>query len=527
MPPTALTTPLKNPTAYTYKIRTMADDIVALKKGQSPAGSTVVLEPLQKITTPGIILETPTLKSETKKEITVPVNKQEFKPAFPEIIFTEPKKPEPPRAIPPIDQIQKKEETAKVFEFTGPPPSQTRPPFAGPINPPFQAQNIPKTLEKPRPLVQKMEPLAQQNLSPTPSLPPRPMSSPPPLPPLPSLPFRPSMPPLPSRPATPPSPITGAAPMNLPSANFPSTSIPPTLPPLPAVYSSAIKKKSMIILLAGAVVVVIFIIGEIWWFFLKPAAAPVAPANETNNILPPPQELQPLLPPQETSVNTPSQETSTLPKALLSYNRVEIITVESISPAEIAAAVNDFDTTTIGTDELARLVIKIENAEIALDQNQLPSNNIVTLENIAAGLKLKIPAAIKNELLDDYDLFIYGSSEFDKEICQKNKNTAPSCSGPRLGLALKTTGETKINSAAKIWEKTMASDLKNLILAKTTSAGQFQTGTYQGQTIRYKNLPISAIAIEYALVNDVLIIGTSKSSTLKAIDAAGVSETNE
>ncbi len=231
-----------------------------------------------------------------------------------------------------------------------------------------------------------------------------------------------------------------------------------------------------------------------------------------------------MLPPQATS---PVQETPTLPEALLTYDRTEIINVGSISPAEIAAAINDFDTTTIGTDELVRLVIKIENTDNSLDQNQPPFNAMAALTDIAAGLKLKIPAAIKNELSDDYDLFIYGSSEFDKEICQKNKNTAPSCSGPRLGLVLKTNGETKINSAAKIWERTMASDLKNLILAKTTSSGQFQTGTYQGQTIRYKNLPTSATAIEYSLVNDILIIGTSKSSTLKAIDGAGVEQTNE
>lgn len=233
------------------------------------------------------------------------------------------------------------------------------------------------------------------------------------------------------------------------------------------------------------------------------------------------------MPPQEMSPATPVPEALVLPQALLNYDRTETISVGSISPPEIAAAINDFDATTIGTDELVRLVIKTENTEITADQNQPSANNLATLENIAAGLKLKIPSAVKNELTGDYDLFIYGSSEFDKEICQTHKNISPSCSGPRLGLALKTNGEAKINSAAKVWEKTMASDLKNLILAKTISSGQFQTGTYKNQTIRYKNLPISTTAIEYALVNDILIIGTSKSSTLKAIDAAVAGQTNE
>ena len=163
--------------------------------------------------------------------------------------------------------------------------------------------------------------------------------------------------------------------MNLPSANFPSASTPPTgastlppLPPLPTMSGSKTKKKGLIVLVAGAALIIIFIIGEIWWFFLKPQTVPVTPTNETNSILPPPQELQPLLPPQATS---PVQETPTLPIALLVYDRVEIINVGSISPAEIAAAINDFDITAIGTDELARLVIKIEGADNSLDQNIL------------------------------------------------------------------------------------------------------------------------------------------------------------
>ena len=91
----------------------------------------------------------------------------------------------------------------------------------------------------------------------------------------------------------------------------------------------------------------------------------------------------------------------------------------------------------------------------------------------------------------------------------------------RLGMAIKVLDSTKISAPLKAWEKTMVTDLKPLVLSKVGVAASptFQTGTYQNQTIHYKNLPINTITVEYTLIDDVLIITTSKSAILKAIDS--------
>ncbi|MBI4118993.1 MAG: hypothetical protein HY452_01900, partial [Parcubacteria group bacterium] len=115
---------------------------------------------------------------------------------------------------------------------------------------------------------------------------------------------------------------------------------------------------------------------------------------------------------------------------------------------------------------------------------------------------------------------------FDQNECARAKNQPPSCYGPRLGLALKTANPVQLATAFRTWEKTMTTDLKALVLSKIGNAAMpgFQTGNYQSQIIHYKNLPLNTVTVEYVLAGDVLIITTSKSSMLKALDALATTE---
>ncbi len=547
MPPTTLTatTPLeKNSPAY--KIRTMAGDIEALKKGTSPVGISVAFEPI--------------------KQSAPEIGKIEIKkPAFPSRPSLQTQlSPEPPAgeprslggplaqkipALPPLEPLRPQiTPPSRLPMFSPPIPSPTMPmptpmpqkeifnitaPAPKKIEPPSPQNNMPQAGEpSPRSLGE-----AGRSLSgPPATLPtlPRP-TPPPPLPPLPPLPPRPAMP-MPFRPITPPpsggpptpepfrtAPPARETPFSFPTAQPRPLSTPPPitaggvpqLPPLPSLKNSSRSSgnKKLIILGGLAVLVLIFIIGEIWWFFLKPGPPAPSPANQAE-ILPPPQELQPLLPP-EGSISTTLLEKN-LPEGLLSYDRVEIINVDSLTPEDIAMAISGFDKTSVGEEEIVRLVIKSNGA---IDTGA-ETDNLAVFDDVVGGLKIKIPTSVKKELLEDFDLFIFGSSPFDEQTCRASKNSAPSCFGPRLGLVLKTIDSQAIVSAVKLWEKTMAADLKSLVLAKTSGGTPtFQTGTYKGAAIRYKNLPITAITIEYAVVGDRLIISTSKTSILKAIDA--------
>lgn len=433
----------------------MAGDIEALKKGAPPSMRTVTITPVPVQPTTTL---TPKPKEETAARVpTEPTLK--IKPVFPKIPDTNLKAESPllrAKDITPSDQ-------------TLMPPR----PFRPQVNEPFNA-----------PISKPMPPMEPKNITPPPrSTPPEPTRPMPPIPPPPK--FGPVLPPL---------------------------------PPLPKIPLASARGRSfnkrLLILAVLVVALIVFIIGEIWWFFLRtPGAPPPEVATEqTTDTLPPPQELTPLLPADEIQ---PIASEPALPESILSYDRTEIIIAENDTPSVISAAIKSFDIDSINSGELVRLTIK------TTESDGPNTSELATLDDVIKGLGLRIPQNVRQNLSGDFDFFIFGANSFDKDECLRLKNTAPSCYGPRLGLAAKISESNQISSVLKSWEKTMVTDLKQLILAKSGTAASvsFLTGTYRGQTIRYKNLPLNTVTAEYVLADDILIIATSKSSMLKAVDS--------
>ena len=65
----------------------------------------------------------------------------------------------------------------------------------------------------------------------------------------------------------------------------------------------------------------------------------------------------------------------------------------------------------------------------------------------------------------------------------------------------------------------MIQNLKGLIRASIQdSNAPFQSGSYRGISLRYKNLPLDTTSIDYAVTGDLLIITTSKSSMFSALE---------
>lgn len=476
MPPSS-TTQGQN-TLPAYKVRTMAEDIEALKKGTSPSQRTITITPVPVQPTTTL---TPKPKEETAARAPMEPT-QKVKPVFPKISDANLKAESP---LPGVTDITPRDHALA--------PSR---PVRPQVNQPFNA-----------PISKPMPPLEPKNITPPPMdlpVPPQAPSAPPPRPLTPP-PLRSAPPPGPARPMPPLPPATKAGPV-----------LPP-LPPLPKTPLAHTRggsfNKRILILAALAVALVVFIIGEIWWFFLRTPGTPLPEVvtEQTTDTLPPPQELMPLLPANEIQ---PTASEPVLPEPILSYDRTETVTAEGFMPAAISAAIDGFDLDSVAADELVRLVIK----PAAPDQD---TSEPVSLDSIVKGLGLRIPTAVKQNLAGEFDLFVFGANTFDEEECSRRGNTVPACWGPRWGLALKTSDPVKTSSALKNWERTMVSDLKPMILAKVGQAASasFLTGTYQGETIRYKNLPLNTTTAEYALADDVLIIATSKNSMLKAIDS--------
>lgn len=163
---------------------------------------------------------------------------------------------------------------------------------------------------------------------------------------------------------------------------------------------------------------------------------------------------------------------------------------------------------------LKQILIKLTNGE----------KKYASLEEFKNLLGLKIPEDLMTNF-KNYTLFIYQPEKNEKELCQEAKILEPECYGPRLGLVIQTTDQAAAKNFASAWEKTMTDDLWPLILAKAKEAEtlDFQNDSipdFLDQGIRYKNLPISSIALNYAFFEDLLIIGTSKHSLYEAIRKA-------
>jgi len=72
------------------------------------------------------------------------------------------------------------------------------------------------------------------------------------------------------------------------------------------------------------------------------------------------------------------------------------------------------------------------------------------------------------------------------------------------------------------WEKTIVVDMKSFFFKNEElklATEDFQDNIYNETAIRYLNLPDSNLTIDYAIINNNLLITTSKESMYALIDA--------
>lgn len=124
---------------------------------------------------------------------------------------------------------------------------------------------------------------------------------------------------------------------------------------------------------------------------------------------------------------------------------------------------------------------------------------------IMAGISETFPEEILMNFSDEYNLIAY----------KENGNA-------RLGLIVKIENQAGISSLLSQSEKTFPEDLNNLYFDSTEmkepAAEKFLDASYNNVDIRYKNFPNSSVSINYAIVDNRLLITTSKDSMLNLID---------
>src|SRR3989344_1238690 len=280
MPPISSTIS-ETKTLPTYRVRTMAGDLESSKNGTAPSYTPITIEP------------PPDRAPPTQPTNAKPVIPEKINLSFPKI------------DRPVVNQPEKKIQPDNNW----PPISKSNPPFNAPISRPIMPpQKQPQSFAPAGPPLDL--PTERSLPQPTPGAP-RPLTPPPAPPPIPLPNIRSQNIPQPNRPPLPPLPRPTP-----PSALPPLPQMPKSIPVLRQPENGS-KKKLVIMAVLGAAIIT-FAVGEIWWFFLRGN-----PGTETvQELLPPPQELQPLLPLEEITA-IPTEEVS-LP-ALLAYNRTENI----------------------------------------------------------------------------------------------------------------------------------------------------------------------------------------------------------
>ncbi len=119
-------------------------------------------------------------------------------------------------------------------------------------------------------------------------------------------------------------------------------------------------------------------------------------------------------------------------------------------------------------------------------------------------LEINIPANVSNNLGEKYTFFLYAQS-----------------GGNRAGFIVEITDQELLRANLRNWENTMEEDLKPIFLNQELgepATEEFQGSVYKDIGIRYLNFSNSSLSIDYAIVENYMIVTTSKESIYKMID---------
>lgn len=124
------------------------------------------------------------------------------------------------------------------------------------------------------------------------------------------------------------------------------------------------------------------------------------------------------------------------------------------------------------------------------------------------------------ELLQNLEISIppYALSDF------KNNYTlvlSSQSTGKRLGIIIELQNPENLKEQLKTWEPTLLDDFKNFYPSQVPGPRASQTfldDAHQNVAIRYVNLPRSDLTLNYTILNNLLVIGTSKELMYTVID---------
>lgn len=128
----------------------------------------------------------------------------------------------------------------------------------------------------------------------------------------------------------------------------------------------------------------------------------------------------------------------------------------------------------------------------------------LSLAEIIQNLEIPISPYVLSELKNNYNLLIF------------NQET-----GKRTGIIIEINNPENLKTQMMNWEATMLDDFKNFYPAQLpgqSASKDFLNDNYKNIIIRYKNLPYPTLTLNYTILGNFLIIGTSKEMIYSMID---------
>jgi len=248
---------------------------------------------------------------------------------------------------------------------------------------------------------------------------------------------------------------------------------------VPASTNSSSRKN---LLISIVIAVVVVLLGGLYFLINRTPEQVAAPQAETAQ----PTEIQPEeTAPPVTDVST-KKYTSEKPN-YLSLN------IAALSPEDIKKAI-------LGVVEELKSMPESQTPYefIVVDVN----NNPVTFPIFANAAKLGLSASALSNLGESFSLFIYNDAE-----------------NWRLSFAADTTKKDALAAVLLKQEKTLITDTSFLFLDEKPEiiTGLFRDSKYKGASIRFFNVNSQiTMSIDYSIVNNKLIVATSK-NTIRAI----------
>jgi hypothetical protein len=184
-------------------------------------------------------------------------------------------------------------------------------------------------------------------------------------------------------------------------------------------------------------------------------------------------------------------------------------------------------TSLIPVDETKIISLSIETSVFNLLKQEAETDQLINTFKRIAILKTETEFLSLNELFQELEIIVppYALTELgpDYTLVLYNQDE-----GKRLGLITQVKNSENLKTQLTNWEQTMLNNFQNFYI--DDQPGQKETETFQddiyspdgeaGQktAIRYINLPTPDLTINYAIVNDLLIISTSKELIYTIID---------